>query len=153
MAGKNDQKPTIYRGDIVNKIDMILNLRTKLSNEQVAKYTRYIRPFQLESIYGILVGYIKAIHECSYEKWVSRENVYTFINSFDNDFMFIFTTYVEMLRDSVTRKYNGYCDSDFVRNHYTEEDQIKFNLADYTLHYIKLAKENKKPGFFRRERD
>ena len=58
-----------------------------------------------------------------------------------------------MIRDSITRKHNGRCDSDYARNHYDEEDIITFYLADIALNYINQAKENKKPGFLRGKRD
>ena len=144
MHVKYDQKPTFYRADLVNKIDMIIYLRKKITNKELSIYTNYIRPYAIQDVYNVITSYLICVDGNFLTEWVDEENMNDFIKNLDSRILFVLEAYIEMIQKMVTKKYHGEVDWDWRRNHYTEEDQITYNLTDLALKHIQDVKLNDK---------
>ena len=136
MPGRNDQKPTFYRGDLVNKIDMIIHLRKSVSPSTLNSLANYIKPYFLDDLFNIIKAYVEAWGDYD---WVTKDDILKFIKKYNGDLLCVLKAFAELKLQTILNKYGDkYASEGYIRNNYSVEDQ---QAHYYTTRSLELIEE------------
>jgi len=138
---EHDIEIAYYKDDILNKIDLVLYLRKSNISTPLDSLTEYIRPNYLEDIFNIIKAYIKATAS---NNWVDRDEAIKFINKLNSDLVITLKAYIELKLQTLYKKYGvSFVNSDYVRNHFEQEDRYTYNYITSALNLIENSKKGK----------